>query len=273
MTKRPPATEPAAARTIDDLCAEWADFQDGIPGIEVHSDPDIHWTVEAASAWGNCGFRVRFSPATVARRLDEILARYRDNGHGAGFWVGPFAQPENFEGLLAERGLRCRKYFPGMYADLACLPRVPKSELRLTFRVIADYSIFRKNPHPWIGRITTPNRRLAVAAHQSRAAREPKQVWEIMAVSAGVPVGVCTVFIGRAAAGFFDVGVIESVRNRGVGTALMAYAARFARDRGASAGVLISSGMGYQVYKRAGFREVSRIGFWYGARPWQRPAS
>lgn len=267
MTKRPPAADPAAARAIDDLCAAWAAVQDGIPGIEVHCDPDVCWTVETASAWGNCGFRLRFSPASAASRLDTILARYRENERGGGFWVSPFAQPDNLEDLLRQRGLRCRKYFPGMHADLARLPRVLQSALAVRFQRIDDYAIFHKHPHPWIGPITTSRRRFALAAHQARVARRPQRIWEIMALSDGVPVGVCTIFKSRTVAGFFDVGVVESARNRGVGTALMAYACRFAREQGCKAGVLISSGMGYKVYQRAGFREAARIGFWYAARP------
>jgi GNAT superfamily N-acetyltransferase len=61
--------------------------------------------------------------------------------------------------------------------------------------------------------------------------------------------------------------VVENARNWRVGTALMARAARFAREQGSAAGVLVSSGMGCEVYNLAGFREVARIGFGYAARP------
>jgi len=267
MKKRPLVYEPEATRVIDDVSAEWAAYQQGIPGIEVHCDPDIYWTVEGGSAWSNCGSRLRFSAANAAQRLDEILLRYRKNGRGAGFWVGPFAQPENLEELLRQRGLRCRRYFPGMYAELGTLPPVPKSELQLTFQVVSDYSIFEKYPHPDIGPPTTPIRKFRLATQRARAARQPRESWEIMALSAAVPIGICTVFAGRSAAGFFNVVVLERTRNHGVGTALMAYACRFAREQGCKAGMLISSGMGYEVYKRAGFREVTKIGFWYTAKP------
>lgn len=235
--------------------------------MEVHCDPDVHWRVESGSAWANCGSRLRFSAANVERRLDEILRRYRKNGRGAGFWVGPFSEPENLEELLRKRGLRCRRYFPGMYADFGNLPRVTKSELPCTFEVVSDYSVFEKYPHPDIGPLTTAIRRFRIAGQQFRTGRKPRKSWEIMAVSGGVPVGICTVFAGRAAAGFFDVAVLERARNHGVGRALMAHACRFAREQGCKAGVLISSGMGCEVYKRAGFREVAKIGFWYTAKP------
>jgi GNAT superfamily N-acetyltransferase len=267
MTKRPLASEPAPTLTIEDVSAEWIAYQEGIPGVEVHCDPDIYWMVEAGSAWSNCGARLRFTATTAARRLDEILRRYRKNGRGAGFWVGPFSEPENLEEFLRRRGLRCRRYFPGMYKDLGNLPRVAKSKLQLTFEIVSDYSIFQKYPHPAIGPLTTRIRKFRIAVEQFRAGRKPRKAWEIMAVSEGVPIGICTLFAGQAAAGFFNVAVLERARNHGVGTALVAHACRFAREQGCKAGMLISSGMGYEVYKRAGFREVAKIGFWYTAKP------
>jgi hypothetical protein len=160
--RRPRASNPNLAQIVDDVYVEWFAHLAGVPGLEVHCDPDIAWQVSPASAWSNCGVRIRLSERNAAARLDDILARYRRNGRGAGFWIGPSAQPENLEMLLKARGLRCRKYFPAMYCDLRNVlpgfhPGVP-----LVFSGVTDYTLFRHRPHPSIGPITTPIRRFTL---------------------------------------------------------------------------------------------------------------
>jgi predicted GNAT family acetyltransferase len=268
MRPRPPAFEPAAAHAVEDCYAEWFAYQSGIPHLEVHPDPDIHWIVSPGSAWSNCGVKLRLSSRNSAKRLDHILARYRKNGRGAGFSVSPFAEPANLEALFRARRLRCRKYFPGMYAALDSLPRLLAPKLPATFELVRDYDMFATHPHPSIGRVTTPIRRFAMASRRCLAQRRPQRTWEIVALADGVPVGISMIFASsEGVAGFFDVTVLENMRGRGVGAALMAHACRFARDQGCKAAILISSGMGYNMYCRAGFREVAKFGFWYAANP------
>lgn len=271
MPPRPPAQDAAGARMIDEAYADWVAYLAGTPAIDVHCDPDVSWTVHPGAAWSNCGVRPRFSPGDVDQRLDTLLARYAENGRGAGFWVGPFAEPPDLERHLRARGLHCRKYFPGMVADLHALPEVPPAAHPVTMGALEDFGCFRRHPHPYFGPITTAIRRHAVAARAHLATRQPRQTWDLVARDTigpeAAPLGICTLFISGRVAAFFDVGVIDDVQRRGIGAALMAYACRVARDRGCDHAILISSGMGFGMYQRVGFREVARFGFWYTARP------
>jgi len=70
-------------------------------------------------------------------------------------------------------------------------------------------------------------------------------------------------FLSESAAGFYDVGVLESERGLGIGSAMMALALGFARDRDQKHAVLLASGMGYNMYRRAGFQEVCKVAYWY----------
>ena len=70
-------------------------------------------------------------------------------------------------------------------------------------------------------------------------------------------------FLSETSAGFYDVGVLEKERNRGIGSAMMTHALQLARERGARQAVLLASGMGYGMYRRVGFQEVCKIAYWY----------
>jgi GNAT superfamily N-acetyltransferase len=154
-----------------------------------------------------------------------------------------------------------------MYCALRARLPVCKTPAGISMAPLRDLSIFKREPHPYFGPVTTAIRRFELERQQVLVAREPRTCWNLMAHAEGKPLGICTLFRSGAVAGFFDVGVLDRARNRGIGSALMSYACRFARDLGCEAAVLISSGMGYSMYQRAGFREVARIGYWYTASP------
>ncbi|MGH9721702.1 MAG: GNAT family N-acetyltransferase [Bryobacteraceae bacterium] len=266
-SRRPVALEPERAQVVEDVYAEYLAHLAGVEGLEVHCDPDVAWKVSPAAAWSNCGVRVRFAEKSARKRIETILTRYRTNGRGAGFWVGPAAEPASLESLLTSQGLRCRKYFPAMYCDLG--PPLPKAEpkVAIDFQAVTDYSIFRKHPHPSHGRISTAIRRFGLYCDEQLASREPRRAWDLMATHDGVPAGICTLFLGATHAGLFDVGVIEPLRNLGIGRAVVRHACQFARTQGMKGAILIATNMGYGVYHHAGFREVCRVGFWYAAKP------
>src|SRR5215208_7081016 len=98
--------------------AEWFLAERAVSGVEVHDDRDITWIVHPGHAWRNAGIMVRFKPTSAGRRLDTLLARYRRHRRGMALWISPSATPANVSNLLADRDLRCQKYFPAMIRDI-----------------------------------------------------------------------------------------------------------------------------------------------------------
>jgi GNAT superfamily N-acetyltransferase len=129
------------------------------------------------------------------------------------------------------------------------------------------HSLYLRHPHPYFGPITTSIRRHELNRLAHLAAQWPKRFFDFVALAAGNrPVGACSMFMNEtkleSAVGFYDVGVLEAERGQGIGSAMMAQALRFARERGATQAVLLASGMGYGMYQRAGFREVCKVAYW-----------
>jgi len=264
---RPPAIDPHRAQIVEDVHVEWFEHLAGAPGVEVHSEPDIAWQVTPGSAWSNCAVRVRLPAEGAKARLEKILKRYRANGRGAGFWVGPATTPLDVEILLKSFGLRCRRYFPAMYCDLEReLPEV-RSKVALQFAPIENYDMFSASPHPGVGPATTTIRRLQLAKKSHLALRTPRKSWELAASIEGRMAGVCTLFVGERYAGLFDVSVLESFRGQGMGRSLVRYACAFAQERSAKGAILIAASAAQGVYRHAGFEEVASFGFWYTAHP------
>jgi GNAT superfamily N-acetyltransferase len=255
-------TQPDAERiaAVEAAHANWLAVQATVPGIDAHVDPDATWIVHPGMVWNNCAVRLRFKTSTVEKRLDHIVRRYR---RGVGFWVSSLATPADLPDRLKARGLRCRKYFPGMYCDLMALKGssvVPKG---LSFLVLDDHDLFTAHDHPLYGPIRTPMRRFEIARLRHLNALRPRRVWDLVGMRDGVPVGACTLCASGSVMGVYGVGVLPAARHQGIGTALMRHACTFSRDQGATAAVLIASGEGYSMYTRVGFREVGQFGYWY----------
>jgi GNAT superfamily N-acetyltransferase len=102
------------------------------------------------------------------------------------------------------------------------------------------------------------------AIDRELATRQPRQLWHFVAWLAGEPVGHCRLFVTTGplgVAGIYDVGVVPSVRNRGVGKAITAAACRQALALGYRHALLNATGE--RMYRQLGF---ARIG--YGSTWW-----
>jgi GNAT superfamily N-acetyltransferase len=241
----------------------WYAAQADVVGVEVHHDADVTWMLSNGATTSNSGVALRLNPTNAGRRIDKILKRYAEHGRGAGFWVDDEATPANIEEHLQKRRMRLKKQNPGMLCDLARLPKiaVPKG-----IRIIQTphHSLYLRHPHPYFGPITTAIRRHELNRLAHLAAEWPDHFFDFVALDAGNrPAGACSMFLNNSVAGFYDVGVLEKERNKGIGSAMLAHALRFAREHGAAQAVLIASGTGYGTYCRVGFREVSKIAYWH----------
>jgi ribosomal protein S18 acetylase RimI-like enzyme len=247
---------------IEDHHALWILEHDGLPGHEVHYDGDAVWQTSEGAAWSNGGTRLRFGVEDVASRLSQITARFRELRRPAGFWVSRLSSPPRLPDELRALRFRCLKYFPAMRCDLRRLARA-RTVRDLTFERLTDHSRFAGNEHPYRGRISTPLRRFGMQTQQRLVERAPERVLSLLALLNDTPAGAAVLYLDGDCAGLWDVGVLESHRNRGVGTALTAHACGIARDHGYRDCVLIASGMGFNVYRAVGFEEVSRLGYYY----------
>ena len=251
-----------AALRVERHVAEWYRAQRIVPRVEAHDDPDVTWLVQPGAVWSNAGILVRFTEHTVAERLDTMLERYHAMRRGMGLWVTPASTPVDLERALRERRLHCRKRFPAMRRTLerAGPPATPPG---LEIRLVEDASPFLRTPHPSIGRVTTPLRRYALDRLAALAEHRPRVAWPFVAWTKDEPVAASLLFLGEECAGLHDLTVRSSWRGRGIGRALLEHTCREAAALGAGEMVLLATGDGERLYRRAGFEEVARFAYWF----------
>jgi GNAT superfamily N-acetyltransferase len=248
--------------------AEWFVAERAVPGVEVHEDRDITWIVHAGQAWRNAGIMVRFKPSSAARRLDTLLARYRQHRRGMALWISPSVTPADVTDLLADRGLRCQKYYPAMIRNIT--KPGPRREPRkgLVIRRVVDVAEFERTPHPAIGPLTTPLRRTALERLRTLVSASSSRTRAFVAWLDNKPVGAIEVFVGSHSAGIHALTVLDDYQGHGIGSALVEHGCQEAHDMGATTIGLLASTEGQRLYLRRGFREVAKFGYWY--RSFQR---
>lgn len=263
-------SDQAAIERIESTYQEWFAAHQVVPEIEVHSGPGLTWMRGPGIGWSNAAVRLRLGEDEADAQLAAALSRAQADGRGFGLWVSGLARPVDLPVRLARFGFRNRKRFPAMLADLTAAAESAPLSAGIEIREVEDLSIFQRHPHPYFGPIRSPLRRFELHRMSRLSAARPRRTFNVMVERAGVPIGAATLFIAGDTAAFFDVGVLEAERQRGIGTALMKVGCAFAREHGVRNAILLSSGMGYGMYLRAGFREVGRIAYWYAKGPCER---
>jgi ribosomal protein S18 acetylase RimI-like enzyme len=183
-------------------------------------------------------------------------------------WISPSATPDNLPALLHDRGLRCRKYFPAMVRHLAEHVPAHSRAAALEIRPVTDVAEYERIPHPAIGPITTPLRRVALERLDAFLANGAGRTHSFVAWLQDKPVGALELFIGKEAAGIHGLSVLDEYQRRGVGSALIEHACAVAAQQGAATMVLLATTEGQRLYIQRGFTEVARFGYWY--RSFQR---
>ena len=80
-----------------------------------------------------------------------------------------------------------------------------------------------------------------------------------LALLNGKPVGTSQLFTSGGVAGIYNVACIPEARGQGVGSAITLAPLLDARERGYRVGVLQASSLGYNVYRKLGFKDFGKL--------------
>ena len=236
---------------------EWLRLEGRLPWVEFNDEADVIW-IFAGDTWPrNTVAHARFAPATVDRRIGEILARHLALKVACNWIVGPASQPVDLGKHLRAHGFRCMIHCAGMACDLNGFsqPAPLASGIQVTL----------SDEPPLLEPLTTERRRRRHEGRFTVAQVRPQQVWYFSAIHEGRPVGETTLFTGAGVAGIYNVEVTTNFRRRRIGSALVHAALRHSQSLGFRVAVLSATGMGQQLYARFNFREVCKLSFWkYG---------
>ena len=255
-------TRAQAAVALDRNFAELLEWYASWPGGEVRRDPDVLLCSTGVPFRAiNAAAMADLRPDGIAERVAEISRWLAERTDRWRWLVGPSSRPSDLEERLLASGLVQTGDNAGMALDLANWRPYDGLPIGVTIDPVVDaagldrwrevqrrgLALDDRSTDAWF----TAHRRPGFAPDL------PLRNW--VASLGREPVAAAALFVGAGVAGIYNVCTVPEARGRGIGRAVTAAALADAVARGLRLAVLGSSDMGYPVYRRLGFREVSRL--------------
>ena len=218
------------------------------------------WYTKIPHPWFNGVLSAALPEETDHGFIEETIEYFQAKGTKfCTWWMEPHLKPLGWEPLLSKHGFGYSNDTPGMAMELRELDDTGQTIHGLEIRRVNDPESLREWVETFINGYGLP----------STWKPETFELWMQMGLGlpmgnylgylSGRPVSTSTIFYGGGVAGVYCVSTVPEARGRGIGAALTLQPLLDARDRGYNIGILQSSEMGFNVYKRLGFRHLCQI--------------
>jgi len=212
--------------------------------------------------FGNAALRL--DSRTAAADVIDIAGKFFSaRGRGYTLWTGDHAD-RDLQQAAAAAGLQRLSESPGMVLD-APLPTASDPP-GATLRWVDDEESARDFATVSARAYATLGLPEGVCAHlfEHPARIVAPHVISVVASVAGEARAAAMAILSHGIAGIYWVGTLESARGRGLGEACTRAVGNAAFERGARLLVLQASAQGEPIYRRMGYREVTRY-VWYAS--------
>ena len=258
---------PALVAAIEANYWEFWAFFGRSPQVELHDDPEVMWLVSGIPHPGFNGvFRTQLAPDDVDARIGETLAHFKARRLPMLWWTGPSTRPTNLGEHLEAHGLT-HTAEPGMAVDLLALNEDLPQPPGLEIEHVRDVETLKKFGYAadigfgipdFVGNaILDIEASLDFGHHLTRH--------HYVGLLEGEPVTTSTLFLAAGVAGIYTVATVPKARRQGIGSAITLAPLREARAMGYRIGVLRSSPMGLNMYRRLGFEEHCKANYYLWA--------
>jgi len=258
-------TSPDGLRAAIDADIVASRLYNGDVPLEAHEEADVAWAiatdgrlVRPVVAWAS------FEPASVERRLDELLAVVDERRGRMLWWLAPHHAPSDLTARLLRRGFRHVDDTAAMAMDLARLPDVIEVPAGVRIELVDDADdvdayvalLIREKEaaHPPMAPDAAAVRRRHI---NGRLGNDPDSR-RFVARLDGQPVATSRLSMAGGAAGLYTVVTMPEARGLGIGRAMTLTALLAGREAGMRIGALQATEMGRRIYARLGFEELFR---------------
>jgi GNAT superfamily N-acetyltransferase len=246
------------------LCEFYRHLNRSFPETFFENEKFASWCASIGHPWFNGVLSSRLPEKEDEAFIEETIEYFRGKGIGAfTWWMDPPLSCADWEPVLTKHGFRYSNDTPGMAAGLEALNNPPQAVDGLEIRVVADEESLHKWAHVFTyGYGLPPEWESSVYDIQMRLGLGfPARNY--LGYLNGKPVATSTVFFSTGVAGIYSVSTLPEARGKGIGAAITLRPLNNAREMGYRIGVLQSSEMGYNVYKKLGFRHLCQIEYFY----------
>ncbi len=222
------------------------------------------WSTPIPHPWFNGAISSRQPRDGDSDFIEASLSHFRSkNLPSCTWWLDPPLECADWQPMLSRYGFHVSSDTPGMALELETLHEPAQDLDGLDVRVVADAESLRAWAKVFtIGYGLPPDWEKSVHQLQLQLGLG-FPVRNYVGFINGEPVATSCLFLGAGVAGIYSVATLPKARGKGIGSAVTLRALQNARELGYHIGILQSSDMGYNVYKRLGFRQLCQIEYFY----------
>jgi len=253
-------SDPRLIEAIDSSWFELFRVWGSTPYAEAQEDEDFKRMTFGDAHNYNGIFFARLTNENLYKKIDEFRDYFKKRGLPVTWWVGPTSKPADLGRRLEAHGFIHTVDMPGMAVELDRINENLEWAQDLKIKNDQDDETLRH----WCGVLFPTyglgdyiDSFLAMETHIGFDSGLPRRSY--VGYLNEKPVATSHLLLTCGVAGIFCVATIPEVRHKGIGTAMTVVPLREARKMGYSVGVLQSSRMGYNVYRRIGFEEYCKI--------------
>jgi predicted GNAT family acetyltransferase len=196
--------------------------------------------------------------------INETVEYFRAQGvQTFTWWLEPQLKPSDWRSALSRHGFGFSNDTPGMAIDLHEMNESMQKVDGLEIRFAGEAESIRTWTGMFIKGYGLPPAWESITFDLWMQLGLDLPIRNYLGYLNGKPVATCTIFYGAGAAGIYCVSTVPEARGRGVGAAITLKPLLEAREMGYRVGVLQSSEMGFNVYKKLGFRHLCQIENFY----------
>jgi ribosomal protein S18 acetylase RimI-like enzyme len=255
------STAPAAS-----LAALFRQFQKA-PAVAdcTASDGIYRWRTPIQHPWFNGVLASRPPDGDETSLIQETVAFFQARSTGLiTWWVEPDLPFASWGAPLQAHHFGVSSSTPGMALELADLPESVPAPPGFTIQTVSDPARLETWAGVFAAGFGVPDHFAAAFKELLNGIGLGLPFRHYLGILNGRPAASSTLFLDESVAGIYNVAVVPAARRQGLGAAITLAALQEARQMGCATGALQSSEMGYRVYQRLGFRQVSTINnyFW-----------
>lgn len=246
------------------LCEFYRHLSRSFSEGHLETDRFARWQVPVQHPWFNGVLSSHTPQEGDEGFVEETIQYFRSKRVGTcTWWMEPHLHRSDWEPLLSKYGFRFSHDTPGMAADLQSLNESLPAVDGLEIRAVTHEEEARTWAHVFrLGYGLPPDWEPAVYNLATKLGLD-FPIHNYIGYLDDEPVATSCLFLGAGVAGMYSVSTLPKARGKGIGALITQKPLLNARELGYRIGVLQSSEMGFNVYKKLGFRHLCQIEYFY----------
>jgi GNAT superfamily N-acetyltransferase len=226
------------------------------------------WQLPVAHPWFNGVLSSRAPEESDAGFIEDCIQYFRARKVGRfTWWLEPHLNCPDWEPFLSRHGFGFSNDTPGMALDLQTLHDPAHGMDRLEIHEVTEEETLRTWSHVFTIGYGLPQEWEPAVHELGQGLGFDLSIRNFLGYWSGKPIATSTLFSGAGVAGIYNVATLPAARGKGIGAALTLQPLYIAREMGYHVAVLQSSEMGYNIYRKLGFRHLCQIEYFQLALP------